>query len=116
MCSSQQSIWLLPPASGWPGRPSIHSTADFNELPVTARPDLVRCSGHWWVVGPGQGSAGDAGRRRADVGDGLAADGAHRGLIKGRQAAVGERGEAAGISSARSLLRTTTVRARWDRP
>ena len=61
------------------------------------------------------------GRRRrrggADVADGLADHGAHRGGVEGL-AAVGERGEAAGeSSSATSLLRLeTAVRARWDSP
>lgn len=59
------------------------------------------------------------GERRggADVAEGLADHGTHPGRVEGLEAAVGERGEAAGVSSATLLLRPeTAIRARWDRP
>jgi hypothetical protein len=38
-------------------------------------------------------------------------------LVEGVEAAVGECGESAGISSATSFVRPeTAIRARWDRP
>ena len=55
--------------------------------------------------------------RGADIADGLADHGAHRGLIEGLQAAVGERRSQAVVSSATSPLRPeTAIRARLDKP
>jgi hypothetical protein len=80
---------------------------------LAARSSTTPRSAAW--VGSAGGPAGGGGG--ANVADGLADHRAHRGPIEGLEAAVGERGESAGISSATTSVRAeTAIRARWDRP
>ncbi|GAA3487596.1 hypothetical protein GCM10018987_16750 [Streptomyces cremeus] len=68
-------------------------------------PELVGAGGEW------------RGRRGADVVDGLADYGAHRGFVEELEGAVSERGESAGDqrSVTVSVRSETAIRARWER-